>query len=96
MKFEIDDIKKKAITSQVFSKTTLIKYIDPNIDGEYKTTFSYLNSMCEGCPELLRDRVIATHAQINTKYRMGNVGINPTFAVSHFTWGRIYVWAYYL
>lgn len=95
MKFEIDDIKKKAITSQVFSKTTLIKYIDPNIDGEYKTTFSYLNSMCEGCPELLRDRVIATHAQINTKYRMGNVGINPTFAVCHFLWGRIYVWAYY-
>jgi hypothetical protein len=95
MKFEIDDIKKKAITSQVFSKTALIKYIDPNIDGEYKTTFSYLNSMCEGCPELLRDRVIATHAQINTKYRMGNVGINPTFAVCHFLWGRIYVWAYY-
>lgn len=95
MKFEIDDIKKKAITSQVFSKTALIKYIDPNIDGEYKTTFSYLNSMCEGCPELLRDRVIATHAQINTKYQMGNVGINPTFAVCHFLWGRIYVWAYY-
>ena len=95
MRFKIDDIKRRAITSQVFSKTTLIKYIDPNIDGEYKTTFSYLNSMCEGCPESLRDRVIATHAQINAKYRMGNVGINPTFAVCHFLWGRIYVWAYY-
>ena len=43
MKFEIDDIKKKAITSQVFSKTVLLKHIDPNIDGDYRTSFAFLN-----------------------------------------------------
>ena len=95
MKFEIDDIKRKAITSQVFNKTTLIKHVDINIDGDYKTSLALLNNMCEGPIESLRDRVIATQAQINSKYKMGNVGINPTFAVCHFLWGRIYVWAYY-
>lgn len=95
MKFEIDDIKKKAITSQVFSKTILLKHIDPNIDGDYRTSFAFLNSMCEGEPESLRDRIIASHAKICTSYKMGNAFINPTFAVCHFLWGRIYVWAYY-
>lgn len=95
MKFEIDDIKRKAITSQVFNKTTLIKHVDINIDGDYKTSLALLNNMCEGPIESLRDRVIATQAQINSKYKMGNVCVNPTFAVSHFLWGRIYVWAYY-
>ena len=95
MKFEIDDIKRKAITSQVFNKTTLIKHVDINIDGDYKTSLALLNNMCEGLIESLRDRVIATQAQINSKYKMGNVCVNPTFAVSHFIWGRIYVWAYY-
>lgn len=95
MKFEIDDIKRKAITSQVFNKTTLIKHVDINIDGDYKTSLALLNNMCEGPIESLRDRVIATQAQINSKYKMGNVCVNPTFAVSHFIWGRIYVWAYY-
>ena len=95
MKFEIDDIKRKAITSQVFNKTTLIKHVDINIDGDYKTPLALLNNMCEGLIESLRDRVIATQAQINSKYKMGNVCVNPTFAVSHFIWGRIYVWAYY-
>ena len=95
MKFEIDDIKKKAITSQVFSKTVLLKHIDPNIDGDYRTSFAFLNSMCEGEPESLRDRVIASHAKICISYKMGNAFVNPTFAVCHFLWGRIYVWAYY-
>lgn len=95
MKFEIDDIKRKAITSQVFNKTALIKHVDINIDGDYKTSLALLNNMCEGPIESLRDRVIATQAQINSKYKMGNVCVNPTFAVSHFIWGRIYVWAYY-
>lgn len=95
MKFEIDDIKRKAITSQVFNKTTLIKHVDINIDGDYKTSLALLNNMCEGSIESLRDRVIATQAQINSKYKMGNVCVNPTFAVSHFIWGRMYVWAYY-
>ena len=95
MDFEIDDIKKKAITSQVFSKTILLKHIDPNIDGDYRTSFAFLNSMCEGEPESLRDRIIASHAKICTSYKMGNAFINPTFAVCHFLWGRIYVWAYY-
>ena len=95
MTFEIDDIKKKAITSQVFSKTILLKHIDPNIDGDYRTSFAFLNSMCEGEPESLRDRIIASHAKICTSYKMGNAFINPTFAVCHFLWGRIYVWAYY-
>ena len=95
MKFEIDDIKRKAITSQVFNKTALIKHVDINIDGDYKTSLALLNNMCEGPIESLRDRVIATQAQINSKYKMGNVFVNPTFAVSHFIWGRIYVWAYY-
>lgn len=95
MKFEIDDIKRKAITSQVFNKTTLIKHVDINIDDDYKTSLALLNNMCEGLIESLRDRVIATQAQINSKYKMGNVCVNPTFAVSHFIWGRIYVWAYY-
>ena len=95
MKFEIDDIKRKAITSQVFNKTALIKHVDTNIDGDYKTSLALLNNMCEGPIESLRDRVIATQAQINSKYKMGNVCVNPTFAVSHFIWGRIYVWAYY-
>lgn len=95
MKFEIDDIKRKAITSQVFNKTTLIKHVDINIDGDYKTSLALLNNMCEGPIESLRDRVIATQAQINSKYKMGNAFVNPTFAVCHFLWGRIYVWAYY-
>ena len=95
MKFEIDDIKRKAITSQVFNKTALIKHVDANIDGDYKTSFTHLNNMCEGPIELLRDRVIATHSKISATYRMGNACVNPTFAVSHFIWGRIYVWAYY-
>ena len=95
MKFEIDDIKRKAITSQVFNKTTLIKHVDINIDGDYKTSLALLNNMCEGPIESLRDRVIATHSKISVTYRMGNACVNPTFAVSHFIWGRIYVWAYY-
>ena len=95
MKFEIDDIKRKAITSQVFNKTALIKHVDINIDGDYKTSFALLNNMCEGSIESLRDRVIATHSKISVTYRMGNACVNPTFAVSHFIWGRIYVWAYY-
>ena len=45
MKFEIDDIKRKAIASQVFSKTALLKHIDPNIDGNFKTSFAFLNAM---------------------------------------------------
>lgn len=36
MKFEIDDIKRKAIASQIFSKTALLKHIDHNIDGNFK------------------------------------------------------------
>lgn len=95
MKFEIDDVKKKAIASQVFSKTILLKHIDPNIDGDYRTSFAFLNSMYEGEPESLRDRIIVYHAKICTSYRMGNAFVNPTFAVCHFLWGRIYVWAYY-
>ena len=95
MKFEIDDIKRKAITSQVFNKTTLIKHVDINIDGDYKTSLALLNNMCEGPIESLRDRVIATHSKISVTYRMGNACVNPTFAVSHFIWGRIYLWAYY-
>lgn len=62
MKFEIDDIKRKAITSRVFNKTTLIKHVDINIDGDYKTSLALLNNMCEGPIESLRDRVIATQA----------------------------------
>ena len=95
MKFEIDDIKRKAIASQVFSKTALLKHIDPNIDGNFKTSFAFLNGMCEGEPESLRDRVIATHSKISSLYSGGNPFVNPSYAIYHFLWGRIYVWAYY-
>ena len=95
MKFEIDDIKRKAIASQVFSRTALLKHIDPNIDGNFKTSFAFLNGMCEGEPESLRDRVIATHSRIGFLYSGGNPFVTPSYAICHFIWGRIYVWAYY-
>ena len=95
MKFEIDDIKCKAIASQVFSKTALLKHVDPNIDGNFKTSFAFLNGMCEGEPESLRDRVIATHSRISFLYSGGNPFVTPSYAICHFIWGRIYVWAYY-
>ena len=95
MKFEIDDIKRKAIASQIFSKTALLKHVDPNIDGNFKTTLALLNGMCEGEPESLRDRVIATHTKIISLYSMANPFVTPSYALYHFIWGRIYVLAYY-